>query len=30
MGTGVTTTNYLDAGAATNTPANYYRIRLVP
>jgi beta-glucanase (GH16 family) len=29
-GSGVTTTNYLDAGAATNTPANYYHIRLVP
>jgi hypothetical protein len=24
------TTNYLDAGGATNTPARYYRIRLVP
>ena len=23
-------TNYLDAGAATNVPAFYYRIRLVP
>jgi PKD repeat protein len=23
-------TNYLDVGAATNTPAGYYRIRLVP
>ncbi|MGD0652100.1 MAG: DUF6259 domain-containing protein [Verrucomicrobiia bacterium] len=23
-------TNYLDAGAATNTPSRYYRIRLVP
>ena len=29
-GTGLTTTNYLDPGAATNTPANYYRVRLVP
>jgi len=29
-GSGVTTTNYLDAGAATNTPARYYRVRLVP
>ena len=29
-GVGLTTTNYLDAGAATNTPANYYRVRLVP
>ena len=25
-----TATNYLDAGAATNTPSRYYRIRLVP
>jgi hypothetical protein len=25
-----TTTNYLDLGAATNPPALYYRIRLVP
>jgi Bacterial TSP3 repeat len=25
-----TTTNYLDVGAATNTPAFYYRVRLVP
>jgi hypothetical protein len=25
-----TTTNYLDAGAATNFPSRYYRIRLVP
>jgi thrombospondin type 3 repeat protein len=25
-----TETNYLDAGAATNTPARFYRIRLVP
>jgi hypothetical protein len=23
-------TNYLDLGAATNSPAGYYRIRLVP
>ena len=23
-------TNYLDAGAATNFPSRYYRIRLVP
>jgi hypothetical protein len=28
--TGLAMTNYLDAGAATNTPANYYRVRLVP
>jgi hypothetical protein len=25
-----TTTNYLDVGAATNFPARYYRVRLVP
>jgi hypothetical protein len=25
-----TVTNYLDAGGATNTPARYYRVRLVP
>jgi hypothetical protein len=25
-----TTTNYLDTGAATNGPARYYRVRLVP
>jgi hypothetical protein len=24
------TTNYLDSGAATNKPARYYRVRLVP
>ena len=29
-GSGLTTTNYLDAGAATNSPANFYHIRLVP
>ncbi len=29
-GDGLTSTNYLDPGAATNTPANYYHIRLVP
>ena len=29
-GVGLTSTNYLDAGAATNSPARYYRIRLVP
>ena len=23
-------TNYLDSGGATNTPARYYRLRLVP
>lgn len=25
-----TVTNFLDVGAAINTPAGYYRIRLVP
>jgi hypothetical protein len=25
-----TTTNYLDLGAATNVPAFFYRVRLVP
>jgi hypothetical protein len=30
LGTGVVTTNYLDLGGATNSPARYYRIRLVP
>jgi hypothetical protein len=29
-GTGSITTNYLDAGVATNFPARYYRVRLVP
>ena len=29
-GIGLATTNYLDAGAATNTSANYYRVRLEP
>jgi len=29
-GTGVVTTNYTDTGAATNKPARYYRVRLVP
>ena len=24
------TTNYLDVGGATNSPARYYRVRLVP
>jgi hypothetical protein len=28
--TGDTTTNYTDSGGATNGPARYYRIRLVP
>jgi hypothetical protein len=25
-----TTTSYLDVGGATNAPARYYRVRLVP
>jgi len=29
-GSGVTTTNYTDVGGATNLPARYYRVRLVP
>ncbi len=29
-GSGMATTNYLDAGATTNTPSRFYRIRLVP
>lgn len=29
-GSGVSTTNFLDAGAVTNTPARYYRVRLLP
>jgi hypothetical protein len=29
-GSGDTTTNYLDAGAATNAPVRFYKIRLVP
>ena len=29
-GSGVSTTNYLDLGAATNTPLNFYRIQFVP
>jgi pectate lyase len=29
-GSGDATTNYIDAGGATNTPARYYRIRLAP
>ena len=29
-GSGRVTTNYLDAGAATNSPTRYYRVRLVP
>jgi hypothetical protein len=30
MGNGDTITNYLDIGVATNTPARYDRVRLVP
>jgi PKD repeat protein len=30
LGSGDTTTNYLDVGAATNAPSRYFRIRLVP
>ena len=30
LGTGDTTTNWLDAGTATNWPARFYRIQLVP
>jgi hypothetical protein len=29
-GSGDTTTNYVDVGGATNTPARFYRVRLVP
>ena len=29
-GGGDTSTNYVDVGAATNAPARYYRVRLVP
>lgn len=29
-GIGLISTNYLDSGAATNKPARYYRVRLVP
>ncbi len=29
-GAGVTSTNYLDLGAVTNSPARFYRVRLVP
>jgi PKD repeat protein len=29
-GSGDTTTNYVDGGGATNSPARYYRVRLVP
>jgi 1,4-alpha-glucan branching enzyme len=30
QGSGDVTTNYLDAGAVTNVPSRYYRVRLVP
>jgi glucosylceramidase len=30
QGVGDMTTNYLDAGGGTNSPARYYRVRLVP
>lgn len=29
-GSGDTSTNYVDAGGATNSPSRYYRVRLVP
>ena len=29
-GSGDVTTNYTDAGGATNAPSRYYRLRLVP
>ena len=29
-GSGLVTTNYSDVGGATNSPAHYYRVRLVP
>jgi len=29
-GSGIVTTNYTDVGGATNKPARYYRVRLVP
>jgi hypothetical protein len=29
-GDGDATTNYTDAGGATNSPSRYYRVRLVP
>ncbi len=29
-GAGIVSTNYLDTGGATNKPARYYRVRLVP
>ena len=30
QGSGDVTTNYVDVGAATNSPSRYYRVRLVP
>ncbi|MGO9245006.1 MAG: hypothetical protein ACLPT4_09580 [Verrucomicrobiia bacterium] len=30
VGSGDTSTNYVDSGAATNSPAKFYRVRLVP
>jgi hypothetical protein len=30
FGAGETTTNYADFGGATNEPARFYRIQLVP
>jgi hypothetical protein len=30
VGSGLVSTNYLDMGAATNTPSRVYRVRLVP
>jgi hypothetical protein len=30
LGSGDVTTNYTDTGGATNSPARYYRVRLVP
>jgi hypothetical protein len=30
MGSGDATTNYTDVGGATNAPAQFYRVRLVP
>jgi hypothetical protein len=30
LGSGDTSTNYIDLGAATNSPAKFYRVRLVP
>jgi hypothetical protein len=29
-GSGIVTTNFLDAGGSTNKPSRYYRVRLVP